>query len=111
MGTLSVSVDELKSVSQRLLSEKDELVTIYNNRVKVILEASKDAIVASSLDFNDVSSQFKSAFDNLANNITELSTALSTQIIPQYENLGTAVTNAFNKDFAESMRNIFKTTS
>lgn len=111
MGNLTVSVDDLKGVSQRLITEKDELVSIYNNKVKSILEASKEAIVASSLDFNDVSQQFKSAFDNLASNLTDLSSALSTKIIPEYENLGSSIANAFNKDFADKMRDIFKTTS
>ena len=108
MSTLYVSIDDLKAVAQRLLSERDELINIYNSKVKLIIEASKDAIIVSSLDFNEVNRQFKTAFDNLSNDLSDLSNALTTQIIPQYENLDTSITKSFNSEFADKMRDIFK---
>ncbi len=108
MSTLYVSIDDLKNVAQRLLVEKEEFMNIYNSKVKAIIDESKEAIIVSTLDFDEVSRQFQNAFTNLATNLSELSDALTTKIIPQYENLDTSVTKAFNTDFANQMRDIFK---
>ena len=108
MSTLSVNTSELQNVAQRLLTEKEEVNNIYNNKVKAIIEASKEAIIASKLDFEDISKQFEIAFTNLETNLLNLSNALSNKIIPQYENLDNSIATSFNSDFANKMREIFK---
>ncbi len=109
MSSLQVNTNELKAVAQRLLVEKSELENIYNSKVNAIINASKEAIVVSKLDFDDVSKQFQLAFTNLANDLSELSNALTAKIIPQYENLDSSITTGFNSTFADEMRNILNT--
>ena len=106
MSSLQVNTAELRAIAQRLLVEKDEVESIYNNKVKGIIDASKEAIVVSKLDFDDVSKQFQLAFSNLSNYLQELSNALTTKVISQYENLDSNVTTSFNTDFANEMRDI-----
>ena len=105
---LYVSTEELKQVSKNLADKKNQISEIYNLKLKNIMEESKDAIIASGLDFNDYKQSLGVAFSKIENKLDELSNVLSNQIIPQYENLDAYIGRAFNNEFASEMSAILR---
>ena len=103
---LYVSTDELRSVAANLLVKKEQVMNIYNTNVKKVMEESKDAIVMSGLDFNEFDNQFKAAFTSLSERLNALSTALTKDILPKYDDLSSSIKRAFNSTFASQMQEI-----
>ena len=103
---LYVSTDELRTVASDLLAKKEQVMNIYNTNVRKVMEESKEAIVMSGLDFNEFDSQFRAAFTTLSNNLNALSTALTTQILPKYDDLSSSIRTSFNSTFASQMNDI-----
>lgn len=106
--SLYVSADDLRQVAANLQTKKEEILNVYNSKVKAVMEESKEAIVISGLNFDEFNEQFRKAFVNLSDRLDSLSNALTTQIIPQYENLNMSIKKAFNVDFANQMTEILK---
>ena len=50
---LYVSAEDLKNVAKDLLTKKDTIKNVYDSKIKGILEESKEAIVASGVNFDD----------------------------------------------------------
>ena len=109
MASLYVSPDELRTVAQSLQTKRTQLQNIYNTKVRSIMEQSKEAIQISGLDFNEFNTQFANAFTTLEDRLNTLSTALTNQIIPNYESLNSSIVKAFNIDFANQMNDILRT--
>ncbi len=103
---LYVSTEDLKAVANSLNTKKNEITNIYNTKVKPVMEQSKEAITVSGLNFDEFNRQFSNAFTSLANEIGSLSNALTTKIIPNYNDLSQSIRNAFNNDFANQMNTI-----
>ena len=105
---LQVSTEELKQVSKNIDDKRNQISMIYNNKLKNILEESKEAVVASGLDFDEFKQSFGTAFSRIETKLGELSSALINEIIPQYESLNSYIGKAFNVDFANEMSSILK---
>ena len=103
---LSVSTDELREVAKDLLSKKDVIKNVYDSKIKGILEESKDAIVASGVNFDDFKATFAEVFTRVATKLENLSTALTNEIIPKYEVLGASIRRSFNNEFASEMNDL-----
>ena len=101
---LIVDTNQLNTVAINLKQKKEDILNLYNTKVKLILDTSEDAIIVSGLNFNEFETYFAKAFTDLANEIEILSSALQNQILPRYDNLSISIKNAFNKDFASQMQ-------
>lgn len=100
---LSVTTEELKQVAKDLLTNRETIMNLYNSQIKNILNQSKDAIVASGLNFDDFNDVFSKVFNNVGDRMNKLSNALTKDIIPKYNDLNTYINKAFNVDFANEM--------
>ncbi len=103
---LYVSTEDLRQVANNLNNKKNEIMNIYNSKVKPVMQQSKEAITVSGLNFEEFNRQFNQAFTNLANEIGSLSNALTNKIIPNYNDLSQSIRNAFNNEFANQMSTI-----
>lgn len=103
---ISVDYGGLRQAAASIESKKEELMGIYNNDIKTVIESSKQCIVTSGLNFDQVDASFKTTFTNLDQRLTELTRVLVEQIIPNYENLSDEIRRAFNNDFATQMSSL-----
>ena len=103
---LYVSAEELKNVAKDLLNKKETIQNVYDSKIKGILEESKEAIVASGVNFDDFKSTFAQVFNRVGTKLEALSHALTNEIIPKYEGLGSSISNSFNNEFANEMNSL-----
>lgn len=106
---LKVDTNQLSTIPASLRTKKDEILNVYNNQVKSILETSKDAIIVSGVNFEEFETYFAKAFTTLGNELDNLANALQNQILPRYDNLSVSIKNAFNNEFASQMQSILDT--
>ena len=107
-STLTVDAAQLSTVPSTLKAKSEDILKVYNNNVKNILETSKEAIVVSGLNFETFESYFANAFTSLSNELENLANALQNQILPKYDNLSISIRNAFNNEFGSQMQSIIE---
>ena len=90
---LYVNVDELRTIPVSLEQKRAEIMLIYNNQIRQLLEESKQAIAVSGVQYSEIINQFQYAFNTLSNEINNLINALQIQI-SRYDNLNSSVNNA-----------------
>lgn len=104
--TNQIDIDELNNIATNINTKKEEILKLYDTNIKSVLEASKDAIVVSGLDFEEFVNKFNKTFNALSEKLGSLSDVIVNKIIPNYENLGGEIKNAFNNSFASEMSEI-----
>lgn len=107
-STLKVDSAQLSTVPTTLKAKSEDILKVYNNNVKNILETSKEAIAVSGLNFETFESYFASAFTSLSNELENLANVLQNQILPKYDNLSISIRNAFNNEFGSQMQSIIE---
>lgn len=107
-STLKVDSAQLSTVPTTLKAKSEDILKVYNNNVKNILETSKEAIAVSGLNFETFESYFASAFTSLSNELENLANVLQNQILPKYDNLSISIRNVFNNEFGSQMQSIIE---
>ena len=105
-GILSVNTVDLSAVPISLKNKRDDILRVYNSQIKNIIETSKEAIVVSGINFEELDLYFSKAFTTLSNELDNLANVLQNQILPRYDNLSESIRNAFNNEFASQMQSI-----
>ncbi len=100
---IQVNTAEMRRIASNIDTKKNEILDIYNNKVKPILESSQDCLKVSGLSYDSVVSSFNNVFNTLNEQLSSLTDALTTKIIPKYEESSNAVASMFNNEFAEQM--------
>lgn len=101
-----VSTEDIKLVANNLISEKDEIIDLYNESLKDILDTSELELANSNAEIRNIIEEIKKLFTQFDNNITDLTNLLTNKIIPDYENLTGEIKTLFNKSFASEMNNL-----
>ena len=101
-----VSTEDIRLVANNLISEKDEILDLYNESLKDILDTSELELANSNTEIRIIIEEIKKLFTQFDNNITDLTNLLTNKIIPDYENLTGEIKTLFNKSFASEMNNL-----
>ena len=101
-----VSTEEIRLIANNLISEKDEIIDLYNESLKDILDTSELELANSNTEIRNIIEEVKKLFTQFDNNITDLTNLLTNKIIPNYEDLTGEIKTLFNKTFASEMNNL-----
>ncbi len=101
-----VSTEDIRLIANNLVSEKDEIIDLYNESLKNILDTSELELANSNTEIRNIIEEVKKLFTQFDNNITDLTNLLTNKIIPDYENLTGEIKTLFNKTFASEMNNL-----
>ncbi len=101
-----VSTEEIRLIANNLISEKDEIIDLYNESLKDILDTSELELANSNTEIKNITEEVKKLFTQFDNNITDLTNLLTNKIIPNYEDLTGEIKTLFNKTFASEMNNL-----
>jgi len=104
--SINVKLKELKSVATSLAAKNTELYSLYKTDFTNILDESKSYLQISGLKYEEVEESFKTLFNNLHNQINDLTSVLTSQVITNYQSGADTVKKLFNSDFASSMSEI-----
>ena len=99
-----VDTDAIRVVAKNIDDKRQEIDTIYKNRMIPVLQQCAEYLKVSGLNYDDVSSSFNKVFESLNNQLNELTGALTEKIIPSYENASSIIKQAFNNEFAEELK-------
>ena len=101
-----VSTDELKLVAKSLISEKDEIIDLYNKSLKDILLTSELELRDSKENIHEISDELHRLFSEFDTNMTELTNLLMNRIIPEYKNLSNDLKGLFSKRLGTDLANL-----
>ena len=99
-----VSLNQLNEVAKNIDTEKDEILTTYNNKISVVLKNSDKCFHIAGLNTSEIISNFDQLFKELDGEITKLTEALRTQVVGRYTEQTQAVRQMFNNDFASKLK-------
>ena len=100
---VKINTTEMRNIADNIRGWNEEIWSIVVQKVRPILESSKDCLTVSGLSYDEVITSFNNVFDTLDNQLSSLSEVLTNKIIPKYEQSENVVANMFNKDFAAEM--------
>ena len=103
---IAISIDELKSISKSLQSQKDTIYGTYTSKVVPVLESTRACFKISGLDFSNIESAFKNTFTTLNTNFESLINVLNNNIIAGYSDVSVSIRQMFNQDFASRLNEL-----
>ena len=99
-----ISLAQLQEVAKNIDTEKDQLISTYNNKISKVLKESDKCFHVAGLNTNEIISNFDQLFKELNTEITKLTDALRNQVIANYSEEQQTLQQMFNNDFASKMR-------
>lgn len=101
-----VSISELKAIAKSLDNQRDQIYTTYKNKVVPILESSEKCFYIAGLNTKEIITNFNSIFNNVNTRLTNLVNVLNNDVIAQYNEIASAISQMFNRDFASRLREL-----
>ena len=101
-----VTIEDLKLVLSSLKSQKETINSIYNGKIKSVLESSNSCLSVSGLDYSSIINTFDSTFNELDYNFETLISVLEKNVIGTYTELAGTLKNMFGTEFASKMTDI-----
>ena len=98
-----INLDDLKTINQGLKSDIEKINSLYTNSVANALINCQEDLKVSGLNYDEVQNSFKNVFTSLTAQLTTLTDAMDSKIIPQYEATASSIIKLFNQDFANEM--------
>ena len=95
-----VNLDKLLIVATDIDRKKDEILTLYDMKIKTILDYSCDCITQNGDSFDEFNSEFAKLFKELDKRLTELTSTLTNIVVPNYQDFSTDIKELFNNQFA-----------
>ena len=106
MNSEKVNIENLKLIAADIKKKKDEIITIYDMKIKTIIDYSHECIVMNGDSFERVEKEFADLFNELDLSLMNLADILSNKIIPNYEDLSLNIKEYFNNQFALELEEI-----
>lgn len=101
-----VSISELKAIAKSLDNQRDQIYTTYKNKVVPVLESSEKCFYIAGLNTKEIITNFNSIFNNVNTRLTNLVNVLNNDVIAQYNEIASAISQMFNRDFASRLREL-----
>ena len=104
-----VNIDNLKKIAFNIDKKKDEIKTLYEMKIKSIVDFSKECIIKNGADYDKINNNFNELFNDLDNRLNILVDLLNNKIIPSYSDLSVNIKEYFNNQFALELENLLDT--
>ena len=101
-----VSISELKAIAKSLDNQRDQIYTTYKNKVVPVLESSEKCFYIAGLNTKEIITNFNSIFNNVNTRLTNLVNVLNNDVIAQYNEIASAISQMFNRDFSSRLREL-----
>lgn len=87
MDKVDINVNELRLISTSMRTKIDGINSIYTTTISPVINSSKECLVASGLNFDEINEAYKTAFTTLNNDLNEITDTLINKVIPKYEEI------------------------
>ena len=111
MNQTNIDIAALKTVSTNMNAKKEEIYSIYRNKIKPLISESTKPLAKNGLSPDALNRDFLALFDKFNNSMSFFIDTLDNKIIPEYENLSSDLSSLFNKDFNDKMSSLLDSLS
>ena len=105
MNNEIIDVSYIREYSNLLNKDREELKSLYENKIKKVLENNYELISKNS-NYNEYTNRIISLINDIDYKISDLYRLLVTEIIPGYEETSTLINKHFNADFQNEISSL-----
>ena len=105
---IAINIEEIKLITDEIDTKKKEIINIYNQSLKNLIQNSRESIVKSNMSYEVIDSKFRSLFEQFDNNLSLIVNTLKRDIITNYESLSDDLNNLFNKQLMEGLNSLLE---
>jgi len=99
---ININTDDLKIISNNIITKKNQIIDIYNHRIKTIINDNEKFLMENGFTIDEI----EELFTKLDKDITELVNVLKNRIIGNYEDLNTNLKDLFSNKFKNEIESL-----
>ena len=99
---ININTDDLKIISNNIITKKNQIIDIYNHRIKTIINDNEKFLMENGFTIDEI----EELFTKLDKDITELVNVLKNRIIGNYEDLNTNLKDLFGNKFKNEIESL-----
>ena len=108
MADSQINTGNLRNLTTSIKKDTEKMNELYKITISRALEACKEDLVVSGINFDDIQTSFQKLFASLVAQLNEFTDAMETKILPSYEATASSLARLFNQDSANEMNDYIK---
>ena len=103
MATVTINSEQITSIANSLKSKSGQIVSKYKEECTSAIQMSSECIKVSGLDFDQFFKALENIYTKVTDRINSLTDFLINNVVAEYESIGSAISNTFTNDLAQSL--------